>query len=86
MVSTGKSSLEAVKALREAGGTVLGMVAIFSYLLDEAKENFKKAKCHLVTLSDYNELIKKAIEDNYIHSNQIEALKEWRQNPKNWYK
>ncbi|HIE15847.1 MAG TPA: orotate phosphoribosyltransferase, partial [Bacteroidales bacterium] len=41
LVSTGKSSLEAVKALREAGGTVLGMVAIFSYLLDEAKENFK---------------------------------------------
>ena len=86
LVSTGKSSLEAVKALREAGGTVLGMVAIFSYLLDEAKENFKKAKCHLVTLSDYNELIKKAIENNYIHSNQIEALKEWRQNPKNWHK
>ncbi len=84
LVSTGKSSLDAVKALRDAGAEVLGMVAIFSYLLDTATTNFIEANCRLVTLSDYNNLIEKAIELNYIKPEQLTTLKEWRKHPNDW--
>lgn len=84
LVSTGKSSLAAVKALRDTGAEVLGMVAIFSYLLDIAAANFQDANCHLETLSDYDKLIKKAIDLNYIKPDQLETLKAWRKHPNDW--
>ncbi len=49
LISTGKSSLQAVEALREAGCDVAGLGAIFSYNLDVAEENFKTAKCPFYT-------------------------------------
>ena len=84
LVSTGKSSLNAVEALRTGGCEVKGMLAIFSYNLDNADENFKKAKCQLNTLADYNELINQAVEKNYISDKDLKSLQKWRENPENW--
>ena len=84
LISTGKSSLNAVNTLREAGCNIKGMVAIFSYDLTIAKENFEKADCKLITLSDYNFLIRKAVETNYINESDIQSLVRWRENPKKW--
>ena len=84
LVSTGKSSLNAVEALRDAGCDVKGMVAIFSYNLQQALDNFNQAKCMLYTLSDYDELIKQAIEGNYISENNLKSLINWRKDPENW--
>ena len=84
LISTGKSSLAAVEALREAGADVLGMVAIFTYGFDEAENNFKKANCRLKTLSDYNELIKSARKNNYISEDEMESLENWRKSPQTW--
>lgn len=84
LVSTGKSSLNAVEALRSAGCDVKGMVAIFSYNLDKAIKNFEDAKCRLYTLSDYNELIAQAVESNYISEEQLKSLKKWREAPDDW--
>jgi orotate phosphoribosyltransferase len=84
LVSTGKSSLQAVEALRDAGCEVKGMAAIFSYKLQKALDNFKKAQCKLITLSDYDELIKQAIESNYISENDLKSLITWRKNPEAW--
>ncbi len=84
LISTGKSSLNAVNALREAGCNIKGMVAIFTYDLTIAKENFEKADCKLITLSDYNFLIHKAVETNYINESDIQSLVRWRENPKKW--
>lgn len=84
LVSTGKSSLAAVHALQDAGCVVKGMVAIFSYNLDKANQNFKEAKCRLITLSDYNALIKEALESNYVTEEDIETLVKWRENPEKW--
>jgi orotate phosphoribosyltransferase len=86
LVSTGKSSLQAIDALREAGYEVAGLAAIFSYGFDVADENFKKAKCRYVTLSNYNALLKFAEEKQYINSESIELLKQWRINPAEWGK
>lgn len=86
LISTGKSSLNAVEALRSQGCIIKGMVAIFSYGLNEAKENFKTAKCPLITLSNYDALLTKALETNYIGQGDLNLLKEWKKNPKTWLK
>ncbi|QXV63913.1 orotate phosphoribosyltransferase [Mucilaginibacter sp. 21P] len=84
LISTGKSSLQAVDALREAGYTVAGLAAIFSYGFDVADENFKNAKCPYFTLSNYNALIKYAEEKQYISSADVDMLKKWREEPSTW--
>ncbi len=84
LISTGKSSLQAVEALRNAGCDVVGLVAIFSYGFDVAEENFKNAKCRFATLSNYSALIKYASENGFIHHNEEDLLREWRRNPAEW--
>lgn len=86
LVSTGQSSLAAVHALRDAGCNVKGMVAIFTYGLDAAKANFKKEKCTLRTLTNYDQLIKQALERDYIKESDLQSLISWRENPENWGK
>ncbi|HWZ13783.1 MAG TPA: orotate phosphoribosyltransferase [Mucilaginibacter sp.] len=84
LISTGKSSLQAVDALRAAGYDVAGLAAIFSYGFNVATENFKKANCPFVTLSNYNALIKYANENQYIAAADVEILRKWRENPSAW--
>lgn len=84
LISTGGSSLKAVEALRNAGCKVKGMVAIFSYGFPVAEEAFKKAKCKLVTLSDYTSLLQQALESGYIDEGDIALLEKWREAPDKW--
>ncbi|MBL4745208.1 MAG: orotate phosphoribosyltransferase [Flavobacteriaceae bacterium] len=86
LISTGKSSLNAVKALKEAGADVKGMVAIFSYGFDIATSNFENDGVELTTLSDYDNLLELANENNYIATKELETLKQWRINPSTWNK
>ena len=86
LISTGKSSLQAVEALRGAGYDVAGLAAIFSYGFDVATQNFKQANCPFVTLSNYNALIKYADSKQYISNGDVEILKQWRENPAEWGK
>ena len=86
LISTGKSSLQAVEALRQAGYDVAGLVAIFSYNLDIAEQNFKAAKCPFITLSNYNALIKYAAEKNFMNTIELDLLSKWRRNPSEWGK
>lgn len=84
LISTGGSSLKAVEALRAAGCDVLGMVAIFTYGFPTATANFEKAGVQLDTLSNYNTLLELAVEQNYIHEDELATLREWRQSPDTW--
>jgi len=84
LISTGKSSLNAVKALKEYGATVKGMVAIFSYGFDLASENFKNSNVYLSTLSDYSHLLEQAMDSKYITEKELDTLTEWRKDPENW--
>ena len=84
LISTGKSSLNAVKALKESGATVKGMVAIFSYGFDLASENFKNSNVYLSTLSDYSHLLEQAMDSKYITEKELDTLTEWRKDPENW--
>lgn len=84
LISTGGSSLKAVKALREKGCTVKGMAAIFTYGFAEAEESFKKEKCLLETLTNYDTLIAAALQKEYIAEKDVKSLQEWRANPQAW--
>jgi len=84
LVSTGGSSLKAVEAIREAGGIVTGMVAIFTYGFPEAEKRFKEAGVRLITLSNYNTLVKMAFETDYITGKEMDLLQEWRKDPSSW--
>ena len=78
LISTGLSSLKVAKALREAGAEVLGVVAIFSYELTKAHEDFLQAGVEYITLTNYPVLVKEAVDSEYIHQEDVEKLLEWR--------
>lgn len=84
LISTGKSSLKAVEAVRAAGANVAGMVALFTYGFPVAEENFRKAGVKLETLSNYNAMIDAALATHYIKESDVETLQEWRKDPANW--
>lgn len=84
LVSTGKSSLQAVDALREAGAQVLGMTAIFTYGFPAASNAFDEAHCMLHTLSDYDHLLKAALSRGTLTPSELKALEGWRLDPKKW--
>ena len=84
LISTGKSSLKAVEALRSSGCEVKGMAAIFTYGLKVADQNFKEHKCDYIALSNYDILVEQAVASKHINKNDLAALKRWRENPQEW--
>lgn len=84
LISTGKSSLNAVKALREAEVNVKGMIAIFSYGFEVATDNFEKENVILHTLSNYDNLLLQAVDTNYISKNDLKTLSDWNADPSKW--
>lgn len=84
LVSTGKSSLQVVDVLKNAGLEVEGMVSIFNYGFDEARNAFEKAGVSLRSLTDYESLIELAISQKSISENDQKELLNWRKNPANW--
>lgn len=84
LISTGKSSLAALQPLEDEGCEILGVAATFSYGFDAAAENFKKNNCVFHILSNYEHLLKAALDMNYIKPDELETLIEWRKNPAAW--
>ena len=84
LISTGKSSLAAVDALKSAGATVKGMVAIFSYGFEVAEKNFEEKKLDLYTLSNYENLLEQALDTNFINEKESNVLSQWNANPSEW--
>ena len=84
LISTGKSSLQVVDVLQRAGLRVMGMVSIFTYGFDIAREAFAKAGVPYVSLTDYDTLISLAIEKNIVSASQESILLKWKEDPANW--
>lgn len=84
LISTGKSSLQAVEALRENGAIVKGMVAIFTYGFEVATANFEAARVPLMTLSNYENLLNLAVAKHYVSEDELATLRLWSQDPANW--
>tara|TARA_B110000116_G_C16793343_1_gene565134 strand:- start:2047 stop:2688 length:642 start_codon:yes stop_codon:yes gene_type:complete len=86
LISSGKSSLEAVDALQEEGLNVKGLISIFTYGFDTATKNFKKADCEFISLCNYSTLLQEAVKQEYINKKDLETLEKWRENPSKWGK
>ena len=84
LISTGGSSLGAVKALRDAECDVLGMIAIFTYGFSKSADAFRDEGCRLDTLSNYGVLVDMAAASGYISAADVEALRAWRKDPAAW--
>jgi len=84
LVSTGKSSLQVVDVLRNAGVEVIGMVSIFNYGFPQAQEAFDEAGVPLRSLTQYGTLIETATESGQVASDQLATLQQWRENPAQW--
>jgi orotate phosphoribosyltransferase len=84
LISTGGSSLSAVKALRDSGCEVMGMLAIFTYGFGKATSAFEDLQCRLDTLSNYGSLIELALESGYVGERELQTLKQWREDPSKW--
>jgi orotate phosphoribosyltransferase len=84
LISTGKSSLQVVDVLRNAGVEVVGMASIFNYGFDAAQEAFKNADVDLESLTSYESLIKLAIEKNIVSEDTGHLLQSWRKDPAAW--
>lgn len=84
LISTGNSSLNAVKALEKSGARVKGMMAIFSYTFEKARKNIEEHDLDLVLLSDYHHLVDQAHETGYLNNEELQLLRLWRENPSEW--
>ena len=86
LISTGGSSLNVVNALRAVDCAVMGLIALFTYGFETAENNFLNADCPFYTLTDYDVLIKKAIEQKMVEATDLETLTAWRLKPSEWSK
>lgn len=84
LISTGKSSLQVVEVLRQAGLEVVGMVSIFTYGFDVAAEAFEKAGVRYTSLTNYENLISLAVDKGVVSADQEGVLLNWRKDPANW--
>ena len=84
LISTGKSSIEVVNSLIEAGVEVIGCVSIFSYGFDEAQKAFDSVNVPYYSLANFNELVKVAVAEGYIENEDLQDVLEWRKSPRTW--
>lgn len=86
LISTGGSVLNAVQAVNNAGGKVIGVVSVFTYDLPAAEQNFMANGLKYYSVTDYMTLIKVAKENNQISADHLKSLQEWRKDPLSWSK
>ena len=84
LISTGKSSLNAIDALKSNGHKVMGMLSIFSYNFEFANKKFNSEKITVNSLADYNTLVETIQSNGDLSHEEISRLKKWREDPKNW--
>ncbi len=85
LVSTGRSAISAIKAVRRNGGMVSDCIFIFTYDLDVAKKNFERTKCKMHPLLIFSDLIEVAVTRNYVSEEEKEELLKWHKNPKKYW-
>lgn len=84
LISTGKSSLNAIEALKVADVNVKGMAAIFTYGFELSKTNFSQKNIDLHTLSNYKALLEQALDTGFINDKELKVLSKWNNNPSEW--
>jgi orotate phosphoribosyltransferase len=84
LISTGGSAITTVKALRDAGCEVLGVVSIFTYELENAKQNLETEDILAYSLTDFTTLVEVAKDKGSIKIEELDSLLGWKCNPQEW--
>jgi len=84
LISTGRSSLQVVEVLRQAGLDVIGLVSIFNYNFPKAQTAFREAGVPYLSLSDYPTLIGLALDKKLISPEEEAVLLKWSEDPAGW--
>lgn len=80
LVSTGKSSLNAIEPLLQLECNISGLTSIFTYNFPEAIESIKEKKIKYKSLCTYDTLIQTAIEEKFISKEELDFLEQWNKN------
>ncbi len=83
-VSVGKNSMKVVETIRKNACKVVGMLAIFDYQLSATRQQFKKEEINLTALTNFEAVIRHALEEGYIREEDAEILQTWQKNPEKW--
>ena len=84
LLSTGMSSIDAAQAIREAGGEVTGIQAIFSYGLPVLEKNLADANLSATSLTTFSELIEVAENTGVLNRSELDSLRDWQEDPRAW--
>ncbi len=84
LISTGGSCIKAAHGVQEAGGKVVGVLALFTYGFPDAVENFKQEGLEFKTISNYAAMLETAVNEGYLNQREKEFLSNWRLNPAQW--
>ncbi len=84
LISTGGSSFSAVEAVREAGGSCVAVVAIFTYDFKKAGKIFKEGDCELLTITNFSTLVNIAKKDGILTDRELTLVLGWNKDPQNW--
>ncbi|MEY3965821.1 MAG: hypothetical protein RL263_990 [Bacteroidota bacterium] len=84
LVSTGKSSMQAVEGVRNEGGVVIGVLALFSYGFADAHKRFADEGIPLYTISNLNVLSEVAAKEGFISGEDIEMVQQFAKDPHSW--
>lgn len=84
LISTGKSSLQAADAVREAGGELVGLLALFTYGFSDAEQRFKDAGIPFYTISNFATLCEVAVKEGFLPAEKLQPVLEFAKNPQGW--
>jgi orotate phosphoribosyltransferase len=84
LISTGKSSLQAADAVRDAGGEVVGLLALFTYGFSDAEQRFKDAGIPFYTISNFATLCEVAVNEGFLPAEKLQPVLEFAKNPLGW--
>ncbi len=84
LISTGKSSLQAADAVREAGGEVVGLLALFTYGFSDAAQRFEEAGIPFFTISNFPTLCEVAVNEGFLPAEKLKPVLDFAKNPRDW--
>ncbi|WP_047795435.1 MULTISPECIES: orotate phosphoribosyltransferase [unclassified Exiguobacterium] len=84
LLSTGMSSIDAAQAIREAGGEVTRIQAIFSYGLPVLEKNLADANLSATSLTTFSDLIEVAENTGVLNRSELDSLRDWQEDPRAW--
>lgn len=84
LISTGKSSVESVRTVQEAGGVVKNCLSIFTYGFEKARDAFASVEVEAYSLFTLDTLIDVVKDGDYFNTEQIDLLYAWKEDPFSW--